>query len=86
MTVELGIAIALATNIATIGVAWGRINQRVLAIEDDKKIMKEKVELLEKEKGLSAVSMARLEAKVDQLTQAVERINSFLVRKFDMTP
>jgi len=86
MTVELGIAIALGTNIAAIGVAWGRINQRVVSVEDTNAVLAEKVTELEKEKGLTAVSMARLEAKVDQLTQAVERINSFLVRKFDMTP
>ena len=86
MTVELGIAIALGTNIAAIGIAWGRMNQRVVSIEETNAALVEKVGELEKEKGLTAVSMARLEAKVDQLTQAVERINSFLVRKFDMTP
>lgn len=86
MTVELGIAIALGTNIAAIGVAWGRINQRVVSVEDTNAVLAEKVTELEEEKGLTAVSMARLEDKVDQLTQAVERINSFLVRKFDMTP
>ena len=86
MTVELGIAIALGTNIAAIGVAWGRINQRVVSVQDTNAVLAEKVTELEEEKGLTAVSMARLEDKVDQLTQAVERINSFLVRKFDMTP
>lgn len=87
LTLPIIIAIvSLTVSAVGWGVVWGKTTQRWKDSEVRISELKTSVETVKTERQDLAIAVARLEVKVDQLTQTLQSIREFLGKSVGMNP